>query len=233
MSYSSRIANSSRNGHAIFAILLTALIAMALIKDGWKILAFLPWWVIIVTTLYLALCSFESPWNTFFGCIAKVYAPFNILIYWLAIYPTHNPWTNRLDTFLVLMVHVVVPILMILEIFRPRNTHSAFFRQRNPDFVIIDSFWINTLFYLIYVGFYLLILPSYRDPIYVNVGFTKDESRDALLAFMGWIIILCINLVVAILTWHWRQTETKTRSENFSNGMNDHKQNRVYVMNNV
>jgi hypothetical protein len=215
MSFSARIAGASAFGHAFFATLFWITILVALIKMTWKVFVFFPWWIFIVTTIYFTLVALKNNWEGTFGAVAKVYAPFVILIYWAAIYPKHNPWHDPTDTYLVIMAHIIGPVIVMIETVRARNTHYSAFRQRNVDFPTMHSFSINTIVYIAYLIVYLSILPSFHDPIYSGVGFTIDEGRDALLAFAGWIIVMGVNALITMVTWYWREQERRIRSNMF------------------
>jgi hypothetical protein len=215
MSFSARVASATAYGHAFLATLFWITVLVAIIKMAWRIFVFFPWWIFIITATYLTLVAVKSKWEGIFGAMAKVYAPVVVLIYWAAIYPTHNPWHDPTDTYLVIMAHIVGPLIMVIETFRARNTHYAAFKQRNADFPAIHSFWVNTVVYFLYLGFYLLILPSYHDPIYEGVGFTIDEGRDVLIAFAGWIIVMTANAFITMLTWYWRERERQFTRRSF------------------
>jgi hypothetical protein len=215
MSFSAWVVNATIFGHGLLASWFAITIVVALIKMSWRIFMFFPWWVFIASTAYLAMVATRNKWQSAFSAISKVYAPFVVLIYWAAIYPDHNPWHDPTDTYLVVMAHIVCPAIMLIETFRSRNTHYAQFRQRNPDFPVIHSFWINTVVYFLYLGVYLLVLPKFHDPIYTNVGFTIDEGRDALLAFLGWIVVMAVNSLLAMITWYWRERERAITAKNF------------------
>lgn len=221
MSFSAWVANSTIYGHAFFALWCWITVLVALIKMTWTVFIFFPWWIFVVTSIYFTLVAAKNKWANIFGAIAKVYALFVVLIYWAAIYPDHNPWSDPTDTYLVLMAHIIGPLVVLIETFRKRNTHFANFKQRNPDFPVIHSFWINTMVYFLYLIVYMSVLPSHGDPIYTSAGFTIDESRDALLAFMGWIIVMAVNSLLAMITWYWRQRESVIISKSFEMASQD------------
>lgn len=215
MSFSAWVENVSVAFPAFLTLWFWATLVVAVVTMTWKVFVFLPWWIFVITTLYVTLSALKNRFAGLFGAIAKVYAPIVILAYWLAIYPKHHPWSHPTDTYLVFMAYIVSPVIMLIETFRAKNTHLACFKQRNADFPVIYSFGANTAIYFIYLTVYLLALHELQDPIYTGIGFTMDKTRDTLLAFVGWIVVLTANTVVALWTWVWRNREMAIISRNF------------------
>ena len=215
MSFSSWVQNRDYIYYGALTLWFWITILTGIIRTVFKIFVFLPWWLFLINSIYFLLLGRKNKWHNVIGTISKVYAPFNILVYWIAIYPTHDPWNNSTDTYLVVMAHIIAPFILIMETIRKKNTHYSQFKQRNFDFMPVHSYWITSILYWLYFLFYLAIIPSYHDPIYVEIGFTQDSSRDFLLAFLGWIIVLLINTVLTVLTWYWREKERQIISESF------------------
>lgn len=215
MDYSAKIENLSTFGHGTVALWYVITLFVGLLHMGWRLFVFFPWWIFIASFLYFLGIAFRARFVEFFSAISKVYALFVVLIYWAAIYPTHNPWHNATDTYLVISVHIFSPLIILIQTFRARNTHRTTYKQRNDDFPVATSFIINTVIYFLYLGFYLLILPRYGEPVYKSAGFTMDERRDALVAFLGWIIVLAVNSFYALVTWYFQRKEQQLKIKEF------------------
>lgn len=167
------------------------------------------------------------------GTIAKTYAPFMIFVYWAAVYPTHNPWHDPTKTYLVLMAHILLPVFIMIETFRPKNTHYSEHPQINGDFLGSKSFAINTAVYVIFFIVYLITVPHIKDPIYTHLGFTKNASEDAILAFVGWCIVMFIDSVISGITYWIKNKETERQREQFSHFSSDPTPYRIFISGNA
>jgi len=215
MSFSSWVEHVTVMAPLLMSLWFWATLITALVKMTWRVFVYFPWWIFVAASIYLTLRALKNRWAGGFGAVAKVFAPFVAYIYWIAIYEDHHPWDDPTDTYLVLMAHIIMPVIMIIETFRAKNTHFTRYMQRNADFPVLYSFVVNTIVYFVYVGVYLLALPKMSDPIYTNIGFTSDEGIDALIAVTGWIVMLMVNSVIAFFTWLWRNQEAAINARLF------------------
>lgn len=103
-----------------------------------------------------------------------------------------------------------------VEIFAAKNTHFVAFRQRNADFRVALSFFLNTGIYIVYTIVYLIgpestirESPHKKKVTYANFGFGHSILGDLMLFLMGYIILLIINTILAALTRYWRAQERR------------------------
>lgn len=183
------------------AVLFFITIIVGTVHDGGLFFLVLPWWVFITVWVYFVCAFFRLRAESIFGCIAKVYSPFVVFIYWLAIYPTHNPWKDHTETFLVIVVYMIAPWVMFWDLVRPCNMGNPTYAPRNVNFPVFHSFTINTVFYIVYVVVYMFALPDLSDPIYTGIGIKYDEGEDVMVLIIGWILVMAINIIIAIGTW--------------------------------
>lgn len=229
--YSAWVSCSSALGYGILAVWMWITLLVGFIQLHWTLLILFPWWFFIISTFYVTTLAAGSHKERVFGSISKVFAPFMIFLYWASVYPNHDPWHSSTETYLVLAAHIFVPGFILLEIVRPKNTHYARFRQINADFLISNSFVLNTVVYVLYLVVYLIALPLDNDPIYKTLGFSMNEPEDAILAFAGWGIIMAINTVIAIFTWWCKEREVDSSKQNFlDTSSNANPLTNIYVM---
>lgn len=161
-----------------------------------------PWWYTVVCALYMTAASRRWHFQRTLAATAKIYSPFIQFVYWAGVYPAHHPWGDPTESYLTIAM-VLTSVVLFLETIVPMNTHYATHRQTNANFPVIPSFALNSIVYVLYM-FTFLLLSSKDDPVYSGLGFTSDRRRDAMLAFVGWLILMAWNTVVVVFTW-WRK----------------------------
>lgn len=180
---------------------------------GPHILRSIAWWNFTVTIAYFLSVAINSRQKYLFGTIAKVFSPCIIALMLFTSRFSSESWESPAAYFLGLLAYGVVPSIVILETFYPKNTGQVICRKRNQEFLANRSFLINTAYFVVYVVLRATAFSGEDDPEFPIFGERGSETFAS--SVFLWMYIMSSNIVIFLLTMYWDSKEKYAASKAF------------------